>query len=256
MNEILNPRIGTFSFESPTQLPVRMKGRINRDIETIYQRTAVKKEVNFTMPQELHIVPLYENLLRLNLISYHNVHSSPPQFVHPHAFMLLDPDIGKYSATVNNQIVAPMQPLGLHEIQHWLELQDHEKNKWYQGYLSSALMVTKHPKDSTETIWYESIIHSRGEVDLNQARIAMAPTYPSRTDYTVMRNYHKTQIFSTDRNIFALIKKAREQGAKFGTGPISSETILNNIYKEWKENNKQKINMEYYKQYESENNIS
>ena len=106
--------------------------RINKNIKAALGRLNIDGDFNakfsFRMPDQAHILPLFQKELFSDLIDFHNTNSDTNGFVHPYTLMMVDPNLRNLSVDIKSRKGAFVKLYGedavQHELAHFLALQE------------------------------------------------------------------------------------------------------------------------------------
>lgn len=242
-----------FLIDSPTELQAQMHDRIKWQLRQLHRHNVDLCTTAFQLPQELHFIPLYENMLFNMLITFHNNHSTPHSFVHPKTFILLDNETSNLIPT-NTGANLPMELLSDHESKHWFDIEYDKQNKNGPNTPNTIiykLYWEKIHKMKYETLMLEANIETSVAIDSHFMGMISAPNYPSEHDLANLESLssqmdiphkilNKINAFLTRRI------KAHQQGLSFIKKPVNLEQATNSTTRQWKKNNLHRIRMDVY----------
>ncbi len=244
-----NPAERAFPYlENSSAMKPAMLSRIRMHIDKLHSGYSSMRIQLFAMPQELHILPLYDKLLYEELVAYHNECSTPDRFVHPFTFMMLDPEISGYPIRRGNRDLGFMQGSAHHETDHYIEMQSQSDGN-NARYISELLRWEQSSDGSFEVLSFDSYIHFRGEQFPDVPAIALAPRLPSYVDYLVASFGANGNVGRVERMLRGGIQRrmmAVRQGAGLFGKAMDLEDAQDLVFPQWRQRNKDKIRMDYY----------
>jgi len=171
-----------FLINSPEQLPELMKKKVTYEINELQHHHNHKAKFAFRLPQELHFIPLFEQVLFNELVSYHNTHATKERFVHPDTFMLLDKDFCKYIPRKTGARL-PMETYFEHEAKHWFEIEaDNQYKKGSNLVLFELYWITV-PDTKIKALICQATNLSSVHYKSRIMETLMGPNYPSGPDF-------------------------------------------------------------------------
>ena len=228
--------------------------RINKNIKAALGRLNIDGDFNakfsFRMPDQAHILPLFQKELFSDLIDFHNTNSDTNGFVHPYTLMMVDPNLRNLSVDIKSRKGAFVKLYGedavQHELAHFLALQE----LWKSGAKGNIEFVLQWEKIkiSYGLMLEGEFIPDEISNDFDRTYTIGAPLFPSSEDLQIER---KLLLSSPNlRKLLTLIlfnlSKLTDQGSTlFHTiypTPLNSKEMLQCLLPEWRHSRDSLIN--------------
>lgn len=239
-----------FLLNSPEELQPMMHERIKSNLRRLHRYRTNRFKVAFKLPEELHFLPLFENVLLSYLIEYHNTTATHERFVHAKTFMVLDQRISRF---IPSKLGAnlPLETVSDHELKHWIELQSTKLNKNFTWYLLFDLFWGKNKDPKYEALVLSSGVDFTRDADFPIENITMAPNYPSNADFGALKDLFTpagkiTRLLHILKVFVAKRQKAKQQGLSLFSTPLDIDDAVASVYEEWVLENRLKIKTDVY----------
>lgn len=263
IDKLENVRIG---FEKDPQL---LKEKIEATVATFIWSLENKPDekihglVAFKLPEDSHLLPLFENELFTQLVKYHNEKDTEQTSIHPHLLMNIDPMYP--SILKDHKTTSRGETVLEHELQHFFEYQDRTENT------SNAWAVFKLYKaglENNKTISYSAQIVDEEQLRFkDQVEVALAPRLPSSEDISKVLGLPQEdlpegilrwpiELLKDGYALKRLKEKAHQQGQN-DILPFSAQQLQDTLFEVWKEARKDTINFpEWYMPYTLASDLS
>lgn len=208
---------------------------------------------SFRIPDQSHVLPLFQNALFTNLVDFHNTHSDEKGYIHPYTIMLFDPNLSNLRKDIESKkgtFNLHGEDAAQHELAHFLALQERWKTET-KGEVEFVLQWEKIKKSYSLTVEGGFIPDETANVD-DQIHFNNGPLFPSSVDQKYIRNFLLSSI--NLKKILALItfnlNKLADQGSTsfniFHSKPMNTEEMLHALFIEWKSTRKTLINFKIW----------
>lgn len=234
-------------------------GQLSHTLDTIIQNGLdvlshddMTAEFTFRMPQEAHVLPLFQHQLFTTLVKEHNEWSETEYYIHPSTLMILDPALCRLSrkpSLLFKQLHG--EDIMLHELRHFWGMQE-QWGRDAKGELGIELNWKDVPKSNFQFLSIEGYFGTYEDTNgLDGLATTSAPLYPSTGDHKLMvKELTRIKNVSNSRRRYMWDRlstnKLIEQGLRsrllsFLIEPVSPDLMIGSLFKQWYELRKNDI---------------
>lgn len=226
-------------------------GQLSHTLDTIIQngfdvlsQDDMTAEFTFRMPQEAHVLPLFQHQLFTTLVKEHNEWNNTDYYIHPSTLMDLDPALSNLSSKPSFLFKSMHgEDVLLHEFRHFWKLQEQWKQdaKGELGIILSWVNLQNNPAQFLVSEGYFDSFEYARNVDFIST--AIAPLYPASGDLkTTLEEFRNMKyLSSTKRKLLwdrLCSDKLMEQGFRsrllsFFINPAGPELMMGRLFQQW-----------------------
>ncbi len=226
-------------------------GQLSHTLDTIIQNGLdvlshddMTAEFTFRMPQEAHVLPLFQHQLFTTLVKEHNEWNETKYYIDPFTLMILDPALGRLSRKPSLLFKSiPGEDIMLHELRHFWGLEE----LWgrdAKGELGIELMWKDNPKNDIQFLSIEGYFGTYEDTNGQDGLTTSSrPLYPSSSDLKmILEELKRIKHIGTIKRKYLWDKltsdKLMEQGLRFRplgffVDPVSPDLMLGSLFTQW-----------------------